>query len=542
MGTIAIRVDASTRIGSGHVMRCLTLANHLVKRSPDSKIVFLCKKHSGHLNNIIMQHGFKLIELSEPLINIDKKSNAKMWLGCDYQTDAEECLQSFLRNTPIDLLIIDHYSLDYCWQDLIIQNIANLHQSKNYKPKLMVIDDLANRKHNCDFLLDQTLGRNKQDYLGLVPKACQLFLGKEYMLLRDEFTQTRLMAKVKRAETHQIKNMLVSLGGTDPDNITDTIISWLIKLKQQHCQITAIIIVNEQSPFLSSLQKLAKGNSWLKITCAPKSMADLILNADIAIGTAGGSAWERCCLGLPTLTITSAANQKLVNSKLTEARAIIDLGEYKRLSFVKLKQAFESLSNDNEAYQAMVINSLACCDGLGAQNLALALSNSLDLNGSLNNSVTLVLATHADCNVIFKWQSTPKIRRYLRNPEPVTWQEHCNWLKKTLNNAKIFLFIVRFKNKSVGVLRLDEINSLHHDNKQWEISIIISPNSQGRNLALNAIANIPSSFKTHDIIAEVHKENTASHRLFNKAGFTQLSPTFYRLTATSKLGAVDNNG
>ena len=178
--TVAIRVDASTRMGTGHVMRCLTLATKLKEHGVN--VIFLSKKHQGNLNQFIAQKGFELIALSAPKQSIENQTDEKLWLGCRFQDDANECLEA-LQDIAINLLIVDHYSLDAHWQRLI--------KAKCSQTKLMVIDDLANRSHDCDILLDQTLGREKSDYEKLVPNYCQLLLGAEFIMLRDEFLQNR---------------------------------------------------------------------------------------------------------------------------------------------------------------------------------------------------------------------------------------------------------------------------------------------------------------------------------------------------------------
>ena len=172
-------------------MRCLTLAKKL--KNLDCKIIFLCKQHNGHLNHVIKKQGFELISLSAPMTNIDQQLNDKLWLGCEIKEDAQECMDSLLEHANVDLLIVDHYSLDHRWHNIVKQSCKTL----------MVIDDLK-RTHNCDILLDQTYARTQQDYINLVPNKCELLLGEKFMLLRDEFINTREFAKTKRSKTKKV--------------------------------------------------------------------------------------------------------------------------------------------------------------------------------------------------------------------------------------------------------------------------------------------------------------------------------------------------
>jgi len=502
---IAIRVDASTRMGIGHVMRCLTLAKKL--QLQNAQVVFLCKRHQGNLISFISQHGFTVLPLSAPSENIEQQKDDKKWLGCTYQQDAQEVTQVLTHSPWLDWLIVDHYSLDGRWQKLV----------KPLTNKIMVIDDLANREHYCDLLLDQTLNRKKQDYQNLVPKHCQLLLGANFMLLRDEFSQHRPLAKTKRKNIKTVKNLLISIGGTDPDNITEQIINSLITLKNRQPDIAIQVVASPMSVHLKQLKTIVHKYKWIEIIVSPKSMAKLILDADIAIGASGATAWERCCLGLPTLTFVSAKNQETIAKNIAQAGASINLGYYQQMSPESLIKALQKLQNKKE-YLTMAKQNFKCCDGLGANRVVKAICKLLD------DAVFLFPVTISDASLIFKWQSNPEVRKFLRNNKPVQWEEHINWLTNTLANPDIHLFFIKYNESEVGTLRLDKINK-----KQWEISIMIDPLQQGKKFALKAIQAIPTKFKNKEIIAEVHIENIASHKLFKAAGFTQLSPTLYCL-------------
>ncbi len=360
---IAIRVDASTRMGTGHVMRCLTLAKKLQQQN--CQIVFLCKQHQGNLIAFIVEQGFTVLSLSAPIENIEQEVDDRKWLGCSYQQDALEVKQALKYHPWLDWLIVDHYSLDRHWQKLI-KPLAN---------KIMVIDDLANRAHYCDLLLDQTLNRRKQDYQRLVPKNCQLLLGADFMLLRDEFSQLRPLAKIKRVNTKSIENVLISMGGTDPDNISEQIIYALITIKNSQPSLTIQVVISPMSTYLEQLKSFSHQYDWIKIIVKPKSMAKLMLEADIAIGSAGATAWERCCLGLPTLTIVSAKNQETIAHNLTQAGAAINLGYFYALTQKNFLQQLLATINSPALYINMVKSSFSCCSGLGADIVANLLKN-----------------------------------------------------------------------------------------------------------------------------------------------------------------------
>ena len=469
--TIAIRADASTRMGTGHVMRCLTLAAKL--QGDFHRVIFLCKQHLGHLNEFIENAGFEIITLSEPINDLTTEQNEQHWLGCHYQDDAKECIQQLkeLKLAHIDLLIIDHYSLDHQWQDIL----------KPLCEKIMVIDDLANRKHHCDILLDQTFGRTLQDYQPLTPKHCTLLLGKQYMLLREEFYQTRVLAQAKRLSLQESgpNHVLISLGGTDPDNIASSILSWLISMKADYNELEVCLVANDNSNFLNELNTLAKNHPWVKIVTNPASMAELMLNADLAIGSSGATAWERCCLGLPSLSIISANNQQLVSKNLMDAGAIISLGCFKALTEQIFKHAFAKLFNDKEHYQEMVQQSFSCCDGLGAGRVTKHVLQII-------STVELTLATIKDKEITFEWQSDKNIRRYFNQPTVPTKTEHNHWFESNLADPTSSLYIINHHKVAVGTLRLDEQKT-----DEYVISILIAPSAQGKGIGLKALNKIP---------------------------------------------------
>jgi len=500
---IVIRADASTRIGTGHIMRCLTLAAKL--KVDEHRIIFFCKQHHGHLNDFIENSGFEVIALSKPVNNLETEHNEHPWLGCHYQDDAKECLQ-YVQNfklKKIDLLIVDHYSLDYQWQDL-------------FKPlceKIMVIDDLADRKHHCDILLDQTFGRTPQDYQSLLPKHCTLLLGKQYMLLRDEFYHARNLAQEKRINPQQSlpNHVLISLGGTDPDNIASKILSWLISMKADYRELNICLVANSHSNFLSELNTLAQKHQWIEIIIQPSSMAKLMLNANIAIGSSGATAWERCCLGLPSLSIISADNQQLVSKSLMDAGAITNLGCFKQLNIKTFRDAFAELFHNQKNYQKMVLRSFSCCDGLGAGRAAKRVLHKMSI-------LELKLATIKDKEITFSWQADKNIRQYFNQSTTPTWAEHSHWFDNNLSNPVSSLYIIHNNNMPVGTLRLDE-----QCQDEYDISILITNSAQGQGIALDALNKISQLKENGLFFADIHQDNINSAKVFKKAGFTPVS-------------------
>jgi len=304
---IAIRVDASIQIGTGHVMRCLTLADALKQRGAD--VYFICRQHRGDLNAFIESKSYTVFILENLLIEpeYDKTLPHAHWLGCSQLHDAEAC-QAILRQHPVDWLIVDHYALDSQWEKRL---------ARFYK-KLMVIDDLADREHDCSLLLDQTYGRKSEDYLSKVLSQCQLLLGSGYALLRPEFAEWREFS-LKRRMNPAFKRLLISLGGVDKDNVTTVLLKAL-----KHCILPAdlsiTVIMGATAPHLEWVKAVAQTLTYpVDVRVGVTNMAELMAQSDWAISAAGTSTWEWCCLGVPTISIQLADNQKTIIETLDKS-------------------------------------------------------------------------------------------------------------------------------------------------------------------------------------------------------------------------------
>lgn len=316
---VVFRVDASLRIGTGHVMRCLTLADAL--KSNGTKCYFICRELSGNLISFIRERGYTVYILphaeSDIAGFIDKQEDHlahSAWLGTSQQSDANQC-HSILSNLQPDWLIVDHYALDIRWETAISDNCR----------RLMVIDDLADRKHHCDLLLDQTFGRNIEDYQSLVPDGCEILCGSQYALLRPEFAALRPYSLQRRKSFPQLQHLLITMGGVDKDNVTGQVLAALhhCQLPEQ-CKIT--VVMGATAPWLTNVSQLATDMPWpTTVKVNVSNMAQLMADSDLAIGAAGATSWERCCLGLPTIMLVLAENQRGIAKALKNSGAVFIL-------------------------------------------------------------------------------------------------------------------------------------------------------------------------------------------------------------------------
>lgn len=343
------RVDSSINIGSGHLMRCLTLADRL--SGVGGNVSFISRKHLGNLNAFIAEKGYKVFEL--PLKDSGSEAGFySKWLGATWVEDAQQ-VKIILAKIKPDILFVDHYALDYEWE----------HELKSQCSKLVVIDDLASRKHDCDVLIDQTFGRVLADYKYLVPEGCLLCLGSHYAMLRNEFSDWREFS-LRRRKPFTFKKLLISLGGVDKDNVTTRILKSL-----EACQLPdtlqVTVVLGANAPHIDSVKELAKQLTY-KTTILTNivNMAEYMARNDLAIGAAGSTSWERCCLGLPSLMIVIADNQENIARNLQEENAAIIIEQPLEQN---LLDTIEKL--DASSMECLSINSSRLVDGQGVKRV-----------------------------------------------------------------------------------------------------------------------------------------------------------------------------
>lgn len=364
----AFRVDASFDIGTGHVMRCLTLADALAAEGIECR--FICREHPGHLIEHIRGKGYPVNVLPAGTAAPSKQSTVRSsdspphadWLGCGWQTDAAETREILLAEMP-DWLIVDHYAIDARWERVL----------QGSHERLMVIDDLADRPHVCDLLLDQSLGRELNDYAGLVPTPCKLLVGPMYALLRPEFAALREYS-LRRRRIPALKRILIAMGGVDQQNATSQVLEALRGCPlPADCRIT--VIMGARAPWLERIWSIAAAMPWAtEVLVNVNNVAQIMAESDLAIGAAGSTSWERCCLGLPTIMMVIAENQRDVAGFLEKCGAVVvvtlssELGE-------QLRRNVHSLLLRPETTTNMVESSSVITDGNGTPRVKAELLN-----------------------------------------------------------------------------------------------------------------------------------------------------------------------
>lgn len=311
MTRIIIRCDASLLIGSGHVMRCRTLARDL-KRS-GAEVCFLCRRQPGDLLNLLEQEFEVLALPKQSLVSCDGLEGRDLygaWLGCSQEQDATQCLEVIAEAgiKSASWLVVDHYGLDAHWESQLLAGLA----SGEALPQLLVIDDLADRPHQADLLLDQNFfgELTEQRYQELVLPQCRLLLGPLYALLGPEYAQLHPLVPPR----NELRRVLLFFGGVDPDNLTGRALEALM-----HPALVALrvdVVLGLQSPHRQRVEELVARRPYTTLHGPLPSLAGLIARADLAIGAVGATTWERACLGLPSISIPFASNQIPVSQVL----------------------------------------------------------------------------------------------------------------------------------------------------------------------------------------------------------------------------------
>lgn len=297
MKKVIIRTDASTSIGSGHVMRCLTVAHNLKRKGLE--VVFWMEQLQGNLIDYVKTQGFE---------NIQKAEEANLY-------------------------IIDHYGIDIEWE----------RKHRQYTNKILVIDDLANRSHDCDLLLDQNVVPNFETrYDNLVPQHCVKLLGPKFFIMRKEFIEAR---QKLRKRTREVRRLLIFMGGTDPTNETMKVLEALDKTVSSFQRID--VVVGNGNVHKEEIEKICKERN-IQYHCQIDYMADLMNQSDFSIGAGGTTMWERCYVGLPSSSTIVAENQRVTTEYAETLGAVWNLGWHEHVTVETYIQLLHSLQTDKE--------------------------------------------------------------------------------------------------------------------------------------------------------------------------------------------------
>lgn len=481
------RVDGGTQLGSGHVMRCLTLAAELARRG--AEVAFVCRELPGELSGRIEREGYPVSRLAAatPAAGVD--AAAPSGLAVPWQRDAGETRAVLERLRP-DWLIVDHYGLDARWESA----------QRPVAGRVLVIDDLANRPHDCDVLLDQNYfgAAIGQRYQGLVPSPAQMLLGPRYALLRSEYAAARA-ALVPR--TGSPRRVLVFFGGSDATNESGRALQALCAPEFSPLEVDLVLGTNH--PAASALEEQAAARPHTTLYKDLPSLAGLMSRADLAIGAGGVTTWERLCLELPSVVVTVAANQEGPAASLAEAGLVTWAGRAPCVSIAELRTAIAAALGGPRHVRPIV-------DGHGAARAAAMLLPPSP------GALRLERATRSDAELLFEWRNDPLARAMSFDESHVQWEAHLGWLEAKLADRDVMIFIGVADRLPVGHARLEFAAD------EAELSYSVDPLVRGRGFgaalveqAVRCAGRVPAG----GFRARVKANNTPSTRIFERLGW-----------------------
>lgn len=480
---ILFRADGDMAIGSGHLRRCLALADRL--RQWGYECLFASRAPTQNFNGLVRDAGFELVELPGPF---------------DAARDADDMIAALAARGPFDALVVDHYGLDAGWE----------RKARQIASRIAVIDDLADRRHDCDLLLDVAPGDTAR-YDALVPADCRKLLGPRYALLRPDFARQRAKAPQRSGAVARI---LVSFGGVDANDLTGRTVT-AIRAALPDVAIDAVL--TSLSPHRDQLQRRADADDRLSLHVDATAMAELMVAADLAIGAGGSTSWERACLGLPSIVAVIAENQRATASALEEYGCAVALSAGPGFD-AELQFLVAWLSARPALLRLMSSAGAAAVDGQGVARVAAAIAPP---------DVAVRPAAADEARKIWEWRNAPEIRATAIDRAEIPWKDHSAWFARRIADPQTVMLIGAGQDGEVGFIRFD----LDHDTAT--VSIFLAPGHAGRGVGralLQAgerwvIARYPDILRFH---ADVRPENGTSIALFQGANYSPRLFSFER--------------
>lgn len=343
-------MDSGTNIGIGHVMRCLALVENMKKRF--NNVLFISNQIPGNLSSFIENKGYRVYNI-QGYTHIEEKKLHPKSIKKRIENDVIQCIK-IINNYRNDenWVLVDHYGIDHNWENKIYDHIK----------KMIVIDDLANRKHNCDVLIDQNFYKNMENrYKKLTPKNCIQLIGPKYTLLRQEFRIARNNVKTRE----KLQRILVSFGGSDITNETYKVLQ---ALKSLDLKYKIDVVVGSANSNKNSIKHLCSNMKSTYFHHNSNKIAKLMLIADLSIGGGGSMTWERCCLGLPTIVSILSENQRQLIKDLSKIGCVINLGQSDHLNSEDYVNALKTINS--KTLQKMSKKCFALVDGNGVIRVA----------------------------------------------------------------------------------------------------------------------------------------------------------------------------
>ena len=498
---IAVRVDANSKIGGGHLKRCIALGIETISRGHD--IVFVLSSLDSSLERTLKSLNFNY-ELLEPQKKdgeirpfSDKTGEYNDWLSLPVKVDA---LKTSIRLKPFspNWIIYDNYALDFIW----VNEVKKTHPTALY----VAIDDLDNRKLGCDFLLDQTAilpAQKKHKTLATLSGPSFALIGNSYRKVRKRLAERKNRGKNDSASSRE-RRILVSVGTFDTKKVLPKIIRAISSIEN----VVIDVATASASKTSSELKGLADRYQRVNLHLDYPEITNLMSRADLCIGAGGMSVWERCCLGLPSITIPTASNQRKViqNLKKSKVSKVLTLSEARQQKVVK--DLVLKLLKSKTELELLSKNSLDLCDGLGTKRFV----------DFLESKLSHVEAS--DSTKLLSWRNSHFVRSKSLNARRLSEEEHSRWMKKTSENKKGVWFIYSEGTKEIG-----HCNALFLQKKTARWSFYVrekfASKGYGTRMLTLFLKYLFSEKSIRTIKAEVLKTNEHSRKVHKHFGFKQ---------------------
>jgi UDP-2,4-diacetamido-2,4,6-trideoxy-beta-L-altropyranose hydrolase len=483
-------------MGIGHMMRCLTLADAL--RARGVGILFVCRDHPGNLANLLRSRSIEVALLPR---STDSPSDAEYgdWLGASPPEDAEQTIRA-LRGAHVQWLIVDHYALDFEWERRLSAHSSGI----------LAIDDLANRRHACSLLIDQNFTASAEDRYGaLTPAACRLMLGPLFAMLRPEYRRARSSARLRNGE---VRRIFVFLGGSDPGDLTGMALDVLRRPEFRDLGVDVVAGVNYARR--DSLEKAVSSRPNSRLYGPQFHLADLMAEADLSIGAGGATTWERMCLGLPSIVISIAENQRPACVSLAKAGLINYVGHHSAVNADDLAGAIQrDLARPAELAEASLRSQLLV-DGWGAERIVESMIP------TAKESLRLRRAAPDDVHQYFAWANDPEVRAQSVQTQPIAFENHKKWFADKLTSPDSRLFVMQAGDLPVGQIRFDRDGG--GETIDYSVDRLFRGRGWGSRLASMGMAQFSPRNGTV-FYAKVKESNLPSRAVFSRLGFAELA-------------------
>lgn len=475
---LLIRADGGPKIGGGHLMRCLALAEAARARGHD---VCFVSVRSG-LASLVTAAGFPVVDL-DPVPHVPEATPPHAgWLSLPWDRDAEACA-ALAAARSIDWVVLDHYGLDARWTDRLRRACPGL--------RVLAVDELDDRPLAADLVLDAwrlQAGPRRHPVTGTLA-------GPAFALLRPEFAALREAALARRGGA--VRRVLVLPGLMDAAGLAPLALAAL-----EGSGLAAEVVMGAQAQSVAAVRQLIAGRPDRSLVLDAGDMAARMAAADVCIGAGGGTALERCCLGLPTVAVPVAANQENGVAALAARGALVPLS----LAEARAGGLRAALERAIAAAPQIAAAAARLCDGLGAGRVIDALESRLRP------------LAQDDCQRIFDWRNRPQIRAVSHDPAPLDPAAHAAWFARTLARRDGLWRIYSEGGRDLGF-----VGATDQGDGLWQWSFYIGadpapPGAGGRMLAafLRLLACTPGC---RAVRAEVLDGNAASAALHLRLGF-----------------------